>query len=238
MKAMMLIDSAEQSGTICNADFKRIKDLLNPVVSTVFEHALDNLVLEMSANGQKESAKDYIWCTSVYSLQDAISAVKKLKKMPDQRLYQLVMGFVPLAERVGQLKSLIVKRAPQKTQDEKQDAILQIAREAGKEIKTCACCFRPIAVVHGFIAKHGFKRPRGAGYQTASCPGDQFPPLEVSRAGLDYILNVYKMDLQANQADILNMETCTQFKRKLPTYGAFPGEQKAQEIVHAGDPRY
>lgn len=52
---------------------------------------------------------------------------------------------------------------------------------------TCSCCQRSIAVGNGgegTMALHGYSRP-GYGYQTASCSGVRYKPLEKSLEGLE-----------------------------------------------------
>lgn len=59
--------------------------------------------------------------------------------------------------------------------------------------KTCPCCFRGIALQPGgfTMAHHGYRRP-GLGWQTASCPGVRFRPLEVSSEGLQWLVSTMK----------------------------------------------
>lgn len=56
-----------------------------------------------------------------------------------------------------------------------------------KDVKTCPVCLRAIAVVRGKIAHHGYRRTE-QGWQTASCPGVRFKPLEVSSEGLEWLM--------------------------------------------------
>lgn len=53
---------------------------------------------------------------------------------------------------------------------------------------TCACCFSGVAITDaGRMAHHGYRRP-GDGFQTSSCSGIRFPPLEVSTDGLEWLI--------------------------------------------------
>jgi hypothetical protein len=55
---------------------------------------------------------------------------------------------------------------------------------------TCQICGRSIKAKTGVIAHHGYKRPSGYGFQTASCLGARYLPYEVSA---DRIPEVIKM---------------------------------------------
>jgi len=54
-------------------------------------------------------------------------------------------------------------------------------------ITTCQICGRAIKAKKGLIAHHGYSRP-GYGWQTASCPGAQYLPYEVSHGRLDGVI--------------------------------------------------
>lgn len=56
---------------------------------------------------------------------------------------------------------------------------------------TCQCCFRKYLANTGTIAHHGYQRP-GDGYQTASCMGAKYSPLEVDRDRLGTLINALK----------------------------------------------
>jgi len=52
----------------------------------------------------------------------------------------------------------------------------------------CQCCGRQIEAKRGNIAHHGYQRP-GQGWQTSSCIGAMFPPFQVSRDRLGYLID-------------------------------------------------
>lgn len=92
----------------------------------------------------------------------------------------LIAELLPLAQAVAVLKQQVVKgRAPNTGHSKPVNP--------NKVMKTCPVCFRSIAVVRGTMAHHGYERP-GLGWQTASCPGIRFPPLEVSTEGLQWLI--------------------------------------------------
>jgi len=81
------------------------------------------------------------------------------------------------------------------------------AAKAKKSAKamTCQCCGRQIFAQAGSIAHHGYERP-GYGWQTASCMGAKYPPLQVDRARLaDLIVALKQMivDAEADRAKIV-----------------------------------
>ncbi len=50
---------------------------------------------------------------------------------------------------------------------------------------TCQICGREIKAKSGLISHHGYKRPNGQGWQTASCSGARHVPYEVGHDALD-----------------------------------------------------
>lgn len=85
-----------------------------------------------------------------------------------------------------------------------------------KDVKTCPCCFRAIAVQGNTMAHHGYQRT-GFGFQTASCMGIHYRPLEVSDEGLRAMIRVLTKniaDLQTEMAQWANPEATPQFTVK------------------------
>lgn len=133
---------------------------------------------------------------NVYGLHDVLAAHKRLQHSKlDHVAVQEMRAFVaevhPLAMAVAALKASIVKGRAPSTGPSK-------PTNPNKVIKTCPCCFRKIAVVHGRMAHHGYQRP-GGGWQTASCPGIRFKPLEVSSEGLEWMIANFKEHLVGSQ---------------------------------------
>lgn len=68
-----------------------------------------------------------------------------------------------------------------------------------KVVMTCPCCFHQIAKAkNGKMVHHGYQRP-GNGWQTSSCPGIRFKPLEESLEGLLWIIDETKKQLIKTQ---------------------------------------
>ncbi len=57
---------------------------------------------------------------------------------------------------------------------------------------TCQCCWRKFQANTGTVAHHGFKRP-GDGWQSASCMGAKYLPLETNRHQLLVLINMLKL---------------------------------------------
>jgi hypothetical protein len=125
-------------------------------------------------------------------LHDIIATSKKLAKTRAageavDAMRSIATEALPLALAVASLKSKVVKgRAP--------SSAAALPLNPNKVVKTCPCCFRAIAVVSGKMVHHGYQRP-GQGWQTASCPGIRFKPLEVSNEGLVWMVEQHKSAL-------------------------------------------
>lgn len=102
-------------------------------------------------------------------------------------MIRLLEEMLPVAERLMALKDKIGKRNPATTK-----TALAAAERAAKAM-TCQCCGRDILAETGTIAHHGYERPAGMGFQTASCYGAKELPFEVSRDALGR----YIADLEA-----------------------------------------
>lgn len=88
-----------------------------------------------------------------------------------------------------------------------------------KDVKTCPCCFRAIAVQGKTMAHHGYQRT-GHGFQTASCMGIHYRPLEVSDEGLRAMIRVYTKKIDDANAEIAlwsNPETTQKMMVKTKT---------------------
>lgn len=84
-----------------------------------------------------------------------------------------------------------------------------------KIVRTCPCCFRPIAVVGSVMAKHGFTRP-GYGFIVGGCPGDKFKPYEQSDEGTVHIRDLYKDALKKASAHLANQAKWRELKTQDP----------------------
>lgn len=145
---------------------------------------------------------------NVSSLHDCHSARKKIDRAglegPVVDAMNAVMAeALPLAEAVRDLKDHVVKgRAPNPDPP---------APNPDKEIGTCSCCMRGIAVAGRGMAHHGYQRP-GTGQQTSSCPGIRFPPLETSTEGLEWIIGVTGEGLQRKTERLAGADAMTEIR--------------------------
>lgn len=135
----------------------------------------------------------------------------------------LVAEALPLAEAADSLKSNVVKgrmpKGPEKPQN------------PNKDIKTCPVCYRPIAVQRGTMAHHGYHRP-GFGFQTASCAGIKFPPLEISSEGLLWALQEAAKSLEEISAIYETRNSLTSLFERTSSLN------QSRHIVAKDDPRW
>lgn len=130
---------------------------------------------------------------TVSNLHDVLAAAKKVTATKAvgpavEAMREFMAEVHPLALSVAPLKvKLIMGRAPRD--------VAPADANPNKLIKTCACCFRAVAVVRTLMAHHGYTRP-GFGTQTQSCYGVRFQPLEVSPDGLAFVLQITRADFE------------------------------------------
>jgi hypothetical protein len=127
-------------------------------------------------------------------LNDIMVASRKLEKAkvtsPEiERLRSFVSEVLPLAKAADLLKDkdrrLMGKEPPSQPKPENPNKI----------VRQCPCCYRGIAVTpKGTMAHHGYERP-GGGYQTDSCMGIGYRPLDISTEGLEVKLQFEKAAL-------------------------------------------
>lgn len=127
---------------------------------------------------------------NISSLHGLLAAKRKMDAaaLPDHPAVTIMKSLMaeahPIAEAVRDLQPMVVKgRAPTAPTP---------PANPDKVVASCSCCFRGIAVTGaGRMAHHGYQRP-GDGYQTSSCEGVRFPPLEVSVEGLEWLVDTTK----------------------------------------------
>ena len=186
-----------QAGGIRNAVFVDCKyDLSSAIYSAWSAHVQEPFFHAGRYEKLPKALQEFDWTLTVSNLHDVIAASKRIQKSAltgpaMDAMREFMREALPLSLAAASLKDkLIMGRAPSTgvAKDQNQN----------KVVKTCACCFRPIAVVKSLMAHHGYTRP-GHGNQTASCPGIRFRPLEVSKDGLVYILELVRGEHAANQ---------------------------------------
>lgn len=186
-----------EAGSIRNVDYQDVKyevgqaaaDAWNNHVASPFFHGGGWEKLPLDVNELYDSI-------TILSLHDLISTAKKVarSKAPGpviEAMRAVCAEALPLAEAVASLKDKVVKgRAP--------SAGPSKPVNPNKVVKTCPVCLRAIAVVGGTMAHHGYTRPE-MGWQTASCQGIRFKPLEVSSEGLEWLIAAMRERLGARK---------------------------------------
>ena len=187
-RALAIVLPAYAAGSIFNADYKEAKDRLNHLVDEAYEESVRKPFLWGKGYTPEYQIEQKVG--SVYGLYSIISVAKKVEKVNPPGAYgdalrSFVAASLPLAQIMNELKARVVMgRKPNPEAAAKRAAV-----EAKKTMRTCACCFRSIAVLpNGLIADHGYRLP-SQWMKTPSCPGGRFRPLEVSSDGLKYMVN-------------------------------------------------
>lgn len=188
-QAIQAIASGLETGMIRNVHYKAAKEALGRAADQAWKNEVSEPFFYTGRYQDQPETVQALWNSiMIMSLHDVLATARKLAKTTAtgpavEAMKAYLDEVLPLAEAVASLKDKVVKgRVPQS----------EPARPVNpnKIVKTCACCFRAIAVMPGgTMAHHGYQRP-GDGYQTASCPGIRFRPLEVSDEGLRYIITV------------------------------------------------
>ena len=199
--AIESIAAGAAAGSIRNAALSDAKSVISNAVDDAWKkHVSDPFFYAGKWESQSQEVQALNDSLSVYGLHDVIAASKKIGKSQAtgaavEAMKSFVAEVLPLALAVADLKSKVVKgrapsTAPAKPVNPK------------KIIKTCPVCFRPIAVKK-LMVHHGYERP-GYGWQTASCPGINFEPLEVSSAGLEWLITTLRTRLQQTEESLRN----------------------------------
>lgn len=211
--ALLTLSSAVMSG---GGMRKVVHEDLKYVFSRLVERAWEDNVSKPFTVGQFQTlppaVQELYWSISNSSLHDMLSAKKKIEKTVAtgpavDAMRALIFEAHPLAEAMSGLKASLVKgRAPP------DPAKAAAMANPDKITKTCACCFRPVALAGQTMAHHGYQRP-GDGNQTASCGGVKFKPLEVSSAGLQWVLGHEKNRLARVEAAHERRDALTSLSR-------------------------
>ena len=183
LQSLAQIEEGVSSGAIRNAVLKEVKHTLSRAVYDAWRVLVSE---PFFYSGRHESQPEGVQALNdailIMSLHDIIAAHKKVSQVfkahSDNAAVASMHAFceevLPLARAVASLKDKVVKgRAPASPNPIGPD----------RQMGTCPVCFRRIAVRRGTMVHHGYTRP-GLGWQTASCPGIRFRPLEVSNEGV------------------------------------------------------
>jgi hypothetical protein len=173
------------SGGIRNAGFQDAKSRLGRALEQAWERQVSAPFFQAGRwEAQPGPVQALNHACNPSSLHDLLTVAKRLDASDAagpamEAMRALTAEVLPLAEAARDLKELTRKgRAPASPKPVNPD----------QHRGTCSCCFRDVAVGElGRMAHHGYQRP-GDGYQSASCAGVRFPPLEVSTEGLEWLV--------------------------------------------------
>lgn len=186
------IAAAIEAGSIRNVALQDAKFDLSRALERAWESTIQAPHFHGKADAIDPEVSALYWSISLMSLHDVIATSKKLDRTKAtgeavEAMRRFIREVLPLAQAVHALKDRVVKgRAPNSGPSKPENP--------NKRVRTCGVCFRPIAVLRGTMAHHGYERP-GTGWQTASCAGIRFKPLEVSPEGLDWLIEMVASSL-------------------------------------------
>lgn len=183
--AIDLIRDGLAAGGIRNVDYQEAKSRLGRALDEAWDRQVSAPFFHAGRwEAQPGPVQALNHACSPSSLHDLLAVAKRLDASDAtgpavEAMRALTAEVLPLAEASRDLKGLVVKgRAPAPPKPVNPDQVRG----------TCSCCFRDTAVIDtGRMAHHGYERP-GDGYQSASCAGVRFPPLEVSTEGLEWLV--------------------------------------------------
>lgn len=202
--ALEVILDGVAAGSIRNTEWKDAKDTLSRAVYEVWPLIVNKPHIYGVYSELSSELQDLYNSILVMGLHDVISTAKKVARTKAtgpavDAMRAFCDEVLPLALMVASLKNQVVKgRAP--------SAAPAKPVNPNRIEKTCPVCMRPVAVLRGTMAHHGYQRP-GHGFQTASCAGIQFEPLEVSPKGLEYVVRTLNERLQADEKALAQQAT-------------------------------
>lgn len=211
--AVLMVRTGIEAGAIRNVDLKSAKETISSAVYDGWKIAVSEPYF-YSGRYQDQPSGVYEFYSSflVMGLHDMLATSRKLAKTnlsgeAIEAMRTFVAEALPLAEAVACLKDKVIKgRAPSLGPSK--------PINPNKVVKTCHCCFRAIAVTQGTMAHHGYQRP-GMGWQTPSCPGIRFRPLEVSNEGLVWLIKATENRLADLRQSLDATDTITSLPYRL-----------------------
>lgn len=204
VKALRYIDTGLRRSEIRNIAWKESKDALNRFVDNAWEKLIDEPYF-WGKRAQSEDLYQFGWDVRVSGLHGVTAAKKradktKLEGPAVDAARNLLNELQPLTNAVNSLKAHIVKgREP--NPDPKPE-------NPNKVVRTCACCFRPIAIQSNRMVHHGYERP-WEGMQTASCMGIRYKPLERSDEGLRAAITGMENHITRRENDLAEKDAKT-----------------------------
>lgn len=229
-EAIEKVANATHAGTIRNVDLQETKSVLSRAADEAWKRHVAQPHFYGRWDQHPEEVQALYDEITIMGLHDVISASKKLGRstahgqaVDAMRTY--CAEVLPLSHAVAALKDKVVKGRIVKAEP--------TPANPNKITRTCPVCFRQIALTGQVMAHHGYKRPR-QGWQTASCPGVRFRPLEVSKDGLQWLVGVEQAQLAKLKQALEEKDTKPEFLvvRKSHRIGA------DTHRVERGDPQW
>ena len=209
--AIRLVLAAKDGASIRKSEYDRAKGVLSRAAESAWEAYVTETFFHAGKwADQDTAARDLNDRVMIMSLHDVLAASKKVaasesESPPVLAMREYCAEVAPLAHLMASLKSVVVSgRASRETPAPTPARV----NDAG----TCACCFRDIAVVRGTMAHHGYQRPQ-LGFQTASCPGVRFRPLEVSSEGLVWLINYLRGESEKSREQLADRDSWSAITR-------------------------
>lgn len=222
------LNKALNEGKIRNVEMKDVKGYASNLASDAWRLKVSDPFVTVGKYQSLPKEVMALYDSITFSGIHSLTAIeKRLNKSTIDHpcvtaMKQWMVEMRPLNQAIESLKAHVVMgRAP--------STAPAIPVNPNKDVKTCPCCFRAIAVGSGKMVHHGYKRP-GDGEQTTSCPGIHFQPLELSPDGLHYML-------QAHQNSKLAAETLLVKKDEIK-YFVHTNFKREEIKVYPGDPKF
>lgn len=230
-ESVFIVEKSLAENEIRNVVYNDVKSYINRACDEAFS----------SINGydfkdSEDEIANFCYDLNVNDLHSIFSAVKKVEKFKGDRNHTvfaevkaLTDELLPLAEKMKSLKEKIVKGR----------VLKPVVENPDKTVRTCPCCLRSIALNQsGLMVHHGFKRP-GDGWQTESCYGIQFEPLERSDKGLDFMIDLLNKFIVSSEESLEKVKvakellTVTRDKKSLTLKEGDEGFDKLKRSVIA-----
>jgi hypothetical protein len=210
-----------EAGAIRNVIFVNAKHTLGSLIYHVWSTEMRDKVWANEAEWDQatKSALNFIPFSGINDIRSLGNKLQKLKQ-PGSHKDEL-QGFVdelsPLVDAVEFLKSRLIKGRAPSTKP-------AVPANPDKDVKTCPCCFRSIAVRGGKMVHHGYERP-GNGQLIGNCWGVAYAPLETSTEGLEWLIGFHDNKLKEDKFRLQELPQATSIsilvqypKVKLETY--------------------
>jgi len=221
-----------EAGEIRNVTLQDAKSALSRIVEKAWDEHVSKPYFWQSAHRHSEDVLALHRSILMMGLHNVISVNKKITKTNAtgatvDAMRAFCAEVLPLSEAVVSLKNKVSKGRASNANPAK-------SKNPHKMVKTCSCCFRAIAVLpSGKMAHHGYQRP-GVGWQTASCPGIRFKPLELSSEGLVWMIAFQSNRLKELRNALHDLQTDPESMTLMVNMGSYG---HSEEIAH-GHPKW